>query len=124
MPVLLSGGGIQGRGAGPGSEPVAIGEPGDVADVGEDAGRDHRSDTVQVHQSRTTRHDHSLELGGGLLDLRFDCDQFGELLGRAIGIVLHGIQELEVETVEHWPNLAKFWRRRQPLCVLSTDGRA
>jgi hypothetical protein len=35
VPVLLSGGGIEGCGAGPGCEPVAVGEPCDVADVGQ-----------------------------------------------------------------------------------------
>ena len=38
VPVLLTGGGVQGCGAGPGREPVAVGEPGDVADVGQDPG--------------------------------------------------------------------------------------
>jgi hypothetical protein len=33
---LLAGGGIQRCGAGPGGEPVAVGEPGHVADVGQD----------------------------------------------------------------------------------------
>nr|WP_205314592.1 transposase [Nocardioides houyundeii] len=36
--------------AGPGGEPVAVGEPSNVADVGEDPGRDHRPNTVDVHQ--------------------------------------------------------------------------
>ena len=47
---LLAGGGVQGRGAGPGREPVAVGEPGDVADVGQDPGGDDGPDTGQVHQ--------------------------------------------------------------------------
>jgi len=47
--ILLTGGGVQGCGAGPGREPVPVGEPGDVADVGEDPGRHDRSDAVDVH---------------------------------------------------------------------------
>ena len=50
VPDLLAGGGVQRCGAGPGREPVAVGEPGDVADVGQDPGGDDRSDTGQVHQ--------------------------------------------------------------------------
>ena len=34
VPVVLPGGHVQGCGAGPRGEPVAVGEPGDVADVG------------------------------------------------------------------------------------------
>ena len=48
--VLLAGGGVEGCGAGPGREPVAVGEPGDVADVGQDPGGDDGSDAVEVHQ--------------------------------------------------------------------------
>ena len=33
-----------------GREPVAVGEPGDVADVGQGPGRDDRPDPGQVHQ--------------------------------------------------------------------------
>jgi hypothetical protein len=43
---LFAGGRVQGCGAGPGGEPVAVGEAGDVADVGQDPGGPGRSDTA------------------------------------------------------------------------------
>jgi len=49
--VLLTGGRVEWRGAGPGREPVAVSEPGDVADVGQDPGGDHGADAVEVHES-------------------------------------------------------------------------
>ena len=78
--VLLTGGGIKGRGAGPGGEPIPIGEPSHVADVREDPGRHHGPDAMDLHQTRVTGQHHRLELGGGLLDLRVNGDQLCELL--------------------------------------------
>src|SRR5690606_18474362 len=49
---LFTGGGVQGGGPGPGGEPVAVGEPGDVTDVGQDPGGAGRSDAVDVQQRR------------------------------------------------------------------------
>ena len=40
VPDLLTGGGIDRCGAGPGREPVPVGEPGHVPDVGQDPGGD------------------------------------------------------------------------------------
>ena len=48
--VLLARRRVQRRGAGPGSESVTVGEPGEVADVGQDPGRDHGPDAGKVHQ--------------------------------------------------------------------------
>ena len=48
MPVLLTRRGVQGCGAGPGCEPVAVGEPGHVTDIGQDPGRHHRPDTAKI----------------------------------------------------------------------------
>jgi hypothetical protein len=79
--VLLTGGGIQGCGAGPGGEAVAVGEPGDVADVGQDAGSHDRADAVDVHQTGAAGEHDRLQLGGRLLDLGLDRDQLGQLLG-------------------------------------------
>jgi hypothetical protein len=62
VPDLLPGGRVQGCGAGPRGEPVAVGEPGDVADVGQDPGGHDRADTGQVHQRRAAGEDHLLEL--------------------------------------------------------------
>jgi len=88
--VLFTGGGIKGGGAGPGREPVPVGEACDVADVGEDPGRHDRSDAVKVHQSGVASQDHGLEFRGGLLDLRIDRDQLSELLGRDAATCLPG----------------------------------
>ena len=79
---LLAGGGVQRRGPGPGREPVAVGEPGDVADVGEDACSDDGSDTGEVHQVRAAGNDQRLELFAGHLHLLLDRDHLGELLER------------------------------------------
>ena len=49
---MLAAGGIDRGGAGPGREVVAVGEPGDVAGVGEDPGGAGRADAVDVHQVR------------------------------------------------------------------------
>src|SRR4029453_15384172 len=46
-------------------------------------------------------------------------NDFGQLLRSAVGILLHRIEEFEVETVEHLTNLARFWHRRQPNCLPS-----
>jgi len=81
VPVLLTGGCIKRGGAGPGREPVAVGEPSNVPDVGQDARGHDRADAVNVHQVGATFEDERLELGGGLLHLCLDRDQFGELLG-------------------------------------------
>ncbi len=62
-------------------EPVPVDEPGHVTDVGEGPGGHDGSDAVQVHQPGAASQDDGLEFGGGLLDLRFDRDQFGELFG-------------------------------------------
>ena len=79
MSVLLTGRGIQWRGAGPRGEPIAIGETADVTNVGKYPGGHDRSDTVEIHQSRAAGEHDRLELGGGLLDLGFDGDQLDEL---------------------------------------------
>ena len=47
---VLSAGGVDGGGASPGGEVVAVGEAGDVADVGEDSGGTGGADPVDVHQ--------------------------------------------------------------------------
>jgi len=79
--VLLTGGGVQRCGPGPGREPVPIGEPRDVADVGQDPGGDHGPDAGQFHQPRVTGQDYRLQLRGGVLDLGLDRYEVGELLG-------------------------------------------
>jgi hypothetical protein len=48
--VLLTRGGIEGCGSGPGGEPAAIWESDDITYVGQDAGGDDGSDAVDVHQ--------------------------------------------------------------------------
>ncbi len=58
--VLLARGGVQGCGSSPGRESVPVGEPGDVADVGQRARGDDRSDAGQVHQSGAAGLDHDL----------------------------------------------------------------
>ena len=72
---LLAGGGVQGCGAGPGREPVAVGEPGDVADVGQYACGAGGPDAVDLHQRRASRGDRGLELGRDRLQLLVDRDQ-------------------------------------------------
>ena len=37
---------------------------------------------------------------------------FGQLVGRPVGVLLHQVEQLKVEIVEHPPNLANFWRAR------------
>jgi hypothetical protein len=69
-------------GAGPGREPVAVGESGHVPDVGEDPGCHHRPDAGQVHQRGSSRLDQRLELLGQRLDLLIHRHQVGELFGR------------------------------------------
>src|SRR4029079_16499802 len=66
---LLAGGGVERGGAGPGREPVAVGKPGDVADVDKDSGSNDRTDPGQVHQCRAAGDDHGFELFGRGLDL-------------------------------------------------------
>jgi hypothetical protein len=80
-PVLLARGGIEVCDAGPGREPVAVGEPSDVSDVGRCPGGNNWSDTGQFHQLGAAGLDQRLELGGGLLHLRLNRGQVGELLG-------------------------------------------
>ena len=50
---VVAGGGVDGCGAGPGREVVAVGEPGDVADLDEQPGSTGRADAVQVEQRRS-----------------------------------------------------------------------
>jgi hypothetical protein len=50
VPDLLSAGGVQRGGAGPGGEVVAVGEPGHLTHVGQDPGGAGRPEPVQVHQ--------------------------------------------------------------------------
>ena len=52
---LVAGGRVQRRGAVPGGEPVASGEPADVADVGEQLGGARGPDAVQLHQGGSAR---------------------------------------------------------------------
>ena len=40
-------------------------------------------------------------------------DNLGQLLRGTVGILLHGIEQLQVKIVEHVPNLAKIWHGRQ-----------
>jgi hypothetical protein len=49
--VLLPGGRIEWCGAGPGPEPVAVGEAGDVTNVGQGPGGRDGSDAMKVHQA-------------------------------------------------------------------------
>lgn len=81
VPVLLAGGGVQGCGAGPGREPVPVGETRDVADIGEDPSGDDGPDAVDLGQVRTTFDDESLQLGGDLLHPGLDTDEVGKLFG-------------------------------------------
>ena len=105
MPDLLARGGVQGCGAGPGREPVAVGEPGDVADVGQDPGRDDGSDAGQVHQRRAAGQDHRLQLYGEGLDLLLDRNQLGELLGREPAAGLPGqVAGTHAERGSPWPD--------------------
>lgn len=78
MPVLLSGGGIKGRSAGPGREAVAVGEPSHVTDIGQDPGRNDRTNSVELHEMRATLGDDYFDLGCQLLDLLLDRDQGGQ----------------------------------------------
>jgi hypothetical protein len=50
MAQMLAAGGVDRGGAGPGREVVAVREPGDVPDVGEDPGGASGADAVDVHQ--------------------------------------------------------------------------
>ena len=52
---MVTGGGVDGCGAGPGREVVVVGEAGDVADLDEQAGRAGLADAVQVDQARAGR---------------------------------------------------------------------
>jgi len=80
VPDDLSGGGLDGGGAGPGREPVPVGEPGDVTDVGQGAGGHDRPDPGQVHQRGARGVHHLLQLAGQGLDLLLHRDQLGQLL--------------------------------------------
>jgi hypothetical protein len=68
VPDVLAGGSVQGCGAGPRREVVAVREPGDVADIGQDSGGSRGSDAAQVQQVRPTR----LRSDGELLGQRFE----------------------------------------------------
>ena len=54
---VVAGGGVDGCGAVPGGEVVAVGEPGDVADLDQQPGRTGGSDAVQVDQAGAGRGD-------------------------------------------------------------------
>src|SRR4051812_26341901 len=73
----------------PYAEPVAVGEPGDLADVGQHPGHDHWAKRWEGSPAGSRGQHHGLQLGGGLLDLRLDHHQLGEFLGRdaATGLV-------------------------------------
>ena len=67
---VVAGGGVDRGGAGPGAEVVAVGEPGDVADLDQQPGRAGGADAVQVHQAGAGRGDQLGEfLVRGLLAL-------------------------------------------------------
>ena len=51
------------------TRPIAVGEPGHVADVGQDPCRDDRPDSGQVHQRSATDQHNGLQLLGDGLDL-------------------------------------------------------
>ena len=68
-PVLLARGRVQGCGAGPGREPVAVGEPGNVTDVGQRPGGEHGTDTAQVRQPRPAGLDQNLSSAVARLQL-------------------------------------------------------
>ena len=68
-----------GCGAGPGREPVAVGEPGDVSGVGQDPGCHDGPDAGQVHQGGAGGDHHLLEFLGEDLDLLLDRDQLSDL---------------------------------------------
>src|SRR3954447_18915311 len=76
MPDVVPGGGVDGCGPGPGCEVVAVGEPGDVADLDREPCCTGGPDAVQVQQP-----------GAG------GSDQFAELL---VGILLPGIDPLQI----------------------------
>jgi hypothetical protein len=59
---------------------MAVREPGDVADVGEDPGRAGRTDAIDVHQVRARREDHGLELGFHRLELGVQAVQVLQFL--------------------------------------------
>jgi len=50
VPDMLAGGGVDGGGAGPGGEPVAVGETGHIVDIGEDPGGAGRADPEDLQQ--------------------------------------------------------------------------
>ena len=50
LAVLLTRGRVERCGPGPGCEAVAVGEPGDVADIGRDPRCDDGTDAVGLHQ--------------------------------------------------------------------------
>lgn len=62
VPSLVAGGGVDGCGAVPRREVVAVGEPGDVADLDRQAGGPGGSDAVQVQQGGAGRGDQLAEL--------------------------------------------------------------
>ena len=78
----LAGGCFDRCGSGPGREPVAVGEPGHIRDVGQNPGCHDGPDAGQVHQRRPGGDDHHLEFLGQCLDLLVHRDQLGQLLDR------------------------------------------
>ena len=50
MADMVAGGGVDGGGAVPGGEVVAVGEPGDLADLDQQPGRTRGSDALKVQQ--------------------------------------------------------------------------
>jgi hypothetical protein len=69
MPVLVSGRGVDGRGAVPRGEVGAAGEPVDVTDVADQPGGAGRADAVEVLQSAASRLDQVGQFLVGNFDL-------------------------------------------------------
>jgi hypothetical protein len=89
---LGAGGGVEWGGAGPGGEPVAVGEAGDVADVGQDPGGAGRADAVEAHQPGAGSGDRLSQPAGQRLELAVESLHFsyqldGELPTRPPGQV-------------------------------------
>ena len=81
MAQMLAAGGIDRGSASPGREVVAVGKPGDVADVGENAGGAGRADAVDVHQVRAGGLDGGFEFGFHRLELGVQPGQVLQFLG-------------------------------------------
>jgi len=71
-------------GAGPGSEPVPVGEAGDVADVGEDPGGAGGADPEEVHQCAAGRGDVLAQSADELLEFAVECERSGNSPGVGI----------------------------------------